>query len=765
MRNPGLAVFSGPVMTEQRPSINDDVDPDRREAEESSDFTPPAEFGRWRNPGHPIKVPFQFGPPYQPGESPHEVMYGELLTKEDQASADRILNGDHDSDHPSDDHLVERARQDLHTDAAGNAVETLSGLLSGGSPEDVGGLDEAHDYLSRHFTGIRINPHHGTLLARSPAGTQMVVHKRHLPAIPEEPEPAKPPVFSLTNKHGTFESPDPKRIIRTMVAFQIVHNALERKKREEEEDQNGLNTTSGFMHDLVRGGLGKQILHNIRHGVPTFTVPKDAIFEPGHGTDQNDKGHKGGWVSSHGLPGWHHDARTGVYYSPGHSMGLMLDPARNKNPHNDPNHLGHTFTYAPNPETGHTIERQTGGITYFVNRLHPAARGKGFDVPRPSGPGAVPRPAASPTSPAAPAPRRPMPPPSRPRKTTSSTQVNDLCPVCASGYLEPYDNDFHECLNCASLVKHIGFERQAAARPKGGLGRGLKQIMEYTDDPLNLGTGGSENPENMPEDAPEEGYAHPLAGVERDPDYVGYEAPKGRLLDKQAGQIEDEEIEEHLGKLGFQPHHGRSGRMYVMPDPHIDGAYYRLTEGVPTGPDGPRGWALTADHVSANSGWTKDGDSVRHLPIERKTNDPTKTKMLRQPLPDTSNRPMSEKNILATGTHPIEDDNLNRALRDVAKNGRNSATYQNTFMDTAYEAPRPPVSGPDKTQRDLRLLSSLEHMAFPVISSNPGLVRFGDWDTSEVNDEPCTHCNGSGVDPEHGDICSRCEGSGDEPSD
>jgi hypothetical protein len=34
-----------------------------------------------------------------------------------------------------------------------------------------------------------------------------------------------------------------------------------------------------------------------------------------------------------------------------------------------------------------------------------------------------------------------------------------------------------------------------------------------------------------------------------------------------------------------------------------------------------------------------------------------------------------------------------------------------------------------------------------------------------ADSEPCAHCNGSGVDPEYGDICSMCEGSGLEPND
>jgi hypothetical protein len=40
------------------------------------------------------------------------------------------------------------------------------------------------------------------------------------------------------------------------------------------------------------------------------------------------------------------------------------------------------------------------------------------------------------------------------------------------------------------------------------------------------------------------------------------------------------------------------------------------------------------------------------------------------------------------------------------------------------------------------------------------------WDAEpHDNHEPCTYCNGSGVDPEYGDDCSRCEGSGCDPDE
>jgi hypothetical protein len=291
--------------------------------------------------------------------------------------------------------------------------------------------------------------------------------------------------------------------------------------------------------------------------------------------------------------------------------------------------------------------------------------------------------------------------------------TNDLCPVCASGYLEPYDQDYHECLNCGSLVKHVGFGKAAAAkRPqRGGLGRGLKDIAPYEGDPLNLASGGSENPDNVVD--LDETYAHPLAGEENmNPDEV-YQAPRD-LLGKQAAEIDP--IDEHMGKLGFQPHHkpGQS-RMYMMQMPGTPGGHLRLTEGVPTAAGAPSGWALTADHIPSRDLWSARGQKPypeRNVLLDRMTNKPGETESFKQPLPDLGERQMASKTFLAGGHHPIEDPALNFAIRDVAKNGRNSHTYWNALNGTAYEPPSPHPKG--STQRELRGLSSV----------NPGLARF-----------------------------------------
>lgn len=114
---------------------------------------------------------------------------------------------------------------------------------------------------------------------------------------------------------------------------------------------------------------------------------------------------------------------------------------------------------------------------------------------------------------------------------------NDLCPVCASGYLEPssFDPEYHECLNCGSLVngRHTGYT--AAARPKGGLGRRLDEIPEQVGDPLNLANGGSDDPNKADEPLPTAEY-HPLHGVELQEGQADklYQAPTGL---RERGQV------------------------------------------------------------------------------------------------------------------------------------------------------------------------------------------------------------------------------------
>lgn len=836
MRNPGLADFSSGYVHPGWEDINDPSDPDFVDIDDDSEwgeFTRGHDFGRWRTPGQStIRVPVKQGPIFAPGKTPEDVIHGEVISPREQDAADRIINGEHESDSPSDNPDVERARQFLRGQGADDTVGTLSGLLRGEDPKDVGGLDEAHDWLSRHFTGVRVNPHHGTLLAQSPAGTQLVRRQQYLPAIPQPV--MEPTTYKLTNKHGDFESEDPQRIVRSMIAFQIVQNniAAQEKKDRDSRDDDGLVSTSGFWEGIVRGLTGP------KKPKPRTDVPPGAVWEPGRGNDVNNKGQSGGWVArSVDAPDhWIHVG--GTAYSPGHAMRLMFDPQEAVKPRSDPRFPGHTFTYAPNPETGHTEPRRLGNVNYWVQPdIHPAARGAGFDlVPTPKvtppGPGRMPRrpPAIPPHS------RRPsgggsigggLPP------TTSAVQANDLCPVCASGYLERYDSQHHECLNCGSLVTHVGFERRAAAdetgrqdwskdkpshlmgpeplryatqrqhdllgelgwyadrnsgeyakergslmhglvaepdgiwahsvrdsstgeeyesshpdfgsamnsvidinnganpkdqgyrrtaaaRPKGGLGRGLKQIQEYEGDPLGLSNGGSENANQ--EDHPDGGYVHPLAGEQLDQDYVGYEAPR-RILDKEAGELDP--IEEFMGKQGFQPIHkpGQS-RVYVKRDGDLGGAYWRLTEGALNQHGKPSGWSLTFDHARTPERWERNnqpyvddrGRPSQYMP-EALPSTKADEKRRRRPmrLNDLGEHALAQKSFVAGGSHPIEDDALNRAIRDVAQHGRNSQTYRKVWDDAAYEAPVPPKPGPGMTQRDLRGLSSV---------TNPGLARW-----------------------------------------
>ncbi|HEY6021170.1 MAG TPA: hypothetical protein VIY48_15075 [Candidatus Paceibacterota bacterium] len=795
MENPGLSAFSAPTTTFERPPNHpiwdEDPDYDPDDPDNDSDYVPSRDFGRWRTPGQSIRVPTITGPSFRPDQTPSDVIHGEVISPEEQDSAARILRGEHDSDRPSENPYVEHARQNLKTPGSSIAVETLSGLLKGGSPADVGDLDEAHDYLIKHFTGVRVNPRHGVMMATSPYGSQLVKRQVHLPAVRgEEPQP----FYSLTNKHGVFNSEDPNKLVRTMVAFQIIHNEIgQNKKDDDDQSQDNLSTTSGFRDfmgdaadwlidrgadvvDTARGVWqeGKKPLTPLPKKPPMY-IPPGAKFEPGFGTDKAPSGKQtGGYVirSADAPHGWYHN--EGIAYSPGHSMRMSLDPVESMTPRPDPRYPGHSFTYARNDAAGYIHPRRLGNTDYWVDELHPAARGEGFDLRSNNNPPAAP-PAGLPAGqapighfpPRSRAPRRPPPP-----QRTSAAQTNDLCPVCASGYLEPYDNTYHECLNCGSLVKHIGFEKQAArrnyedeptgdelddlfaehdrlpphpdsdlpagetmtykyspksgefehlapewerdlgpyeaARPKGGLGRGLKQIQEYEGDPLGLASGGSENPEFV---APEAGE-HPLKGEENQtPEEEQYRAKK-RLLDREAAaEAGVDPLEEHLGKLGFQPMHKPGHeRMYVAQMPRTRNGYIRLHEGV-----GGSGWVLSADHVPSREIWMKGEDpyNQRNITVERQTKQPG-GKPFKQPLPDPQDRTMAQKSILAVGHHPIEDDALNRAIRDVSLHGRDSETYQRV-LNTAYEPPAPLQPEKGMTQRDLRGLSSV---------SNPGLGRF-----------------------------------------
>lgn len=745
MKNPGLSAFAAPTTFVRSPNHPLNIDPleDDPELDENddnnSDYVPPVNFGRWRTPGQSVHVPVHQGPPFRSGE-PEDVIHGEVVSPAEQDSADKIINGDHESDSPSANPYMEKAREDLRSPGSDVAVTALSRLLKGERPDTMGShlMDAAHDWLSQRFTGVRVNPEHGVLEAASPAGSQVVKRQMNLPAIPDHPAQ---PVYSLTNKHGTFKSDDPQRIVRAMVAFQIMHNEIAQEQHKKDDDQgNGLAATSGI-GDWIADRLYKQKPARLE-------VPPSAVFEPGRGIDHGPDNKTGGYVMPAAmapLGWWRHQ---GTAYSPGHHMRLMLDPHEAEQPRNDPRFPGHTFTYAPNAATGHQTQRLLGHVNYFVQDLvHPAARGAGFDLlpepeqppapkvktPKPPAAGRVPKrgprlpphepPRSLPPSTIPPPPPPPLPPLPPPPKT-SAVQSNDLCPVCASGYLEPYDSEHHECLNCGSLVSHVGFDKESSKKPpRGGLGRGLGQIMDYQGDPLNLASGGSENPVNDGiEEIPEGGYVHPLAGEEnQNPDEV-YQAPRD-LLGRQAyaeewmtralqhmASEEGELLDEQMGKIGYQPLHKPGQdyeRAYYAPMPGASGGYARLTEGT------NGGWALTADQAHDREKWTQGGKPFRQrsIPVDRATADPNQVQQFRQPLPDPGNRLMPEKSFLASGHHPIEDDSLNRALRDVATNGRNSQTYRKV-LDTAYEPPKlPPESG---TQRERRLLSSV----------NPGLAKF-----------------------------------------
>ncbi|HEY6020457.1 MAG TPA: hypothetical protein VIY48_11265, partial [Candidatus Paceibacterota bacterium] len=616
MNNPGLGVFSAAAVL---PNYAHPLDFGPEEDEQQSDYVPPVEFGRWKNPGQSLRVPLHQGPSFHPSESPDDVLHGEVISPADQDSADRIINGDHDSDAPSANPYVERAREDLRTPGSDIAVDTLTRLLNGAHPRSMSqeAMNATHNWLSQRFTGVRVNPHHGVLEAASPAGSQLVKRHVHLPAVPEEPEK---PVYSLTNGHGIFESSDPERLVRTMVAFQIVHNEImaQQKKKEDDDDQKGnIVSTSGIVDWLNRGIKGK-IQGPPPRKPSTPSIPPSAVFEPGHGIDKNEHGQLGGYVMDADLAplNWWRNGDTA--FSPGHKMRYMLDPHEAVIPRPDRKYPGHTYTYAPNMATGHTIPRVRGGIPYFVrDRIHPAAQGEGFDLPpKPKTPptsGKVPKkgPRVPPHSPPRSLPPGPTPPPAAGPKT-SAAKANDLCPVCASGYLEPYDSEFHECLNCGSLVKHVGFEKHAddmtrrPARGRGGLGRGLSQIDPGAS---AVGMGLNDDGSIKPDDGIENlvSGVHPLAGQEvQNPDEV-YEAPtqlreKGQVGRRQASArlalshrfksarhrvssapTEADPLDVEMGKLGFQPRHrpGQS-RLYTMQMPGTPGGYLRLTEGAQT---------------------------------------------------------------------------------------------------------------------------------------------------------------------------------------
>lgn len=792
MKNPGLGAFAY-IKSPNHPLNIDPLldDPDLESGDNDSDFVRGHDFGRWKNPGSSIKVPFH---------SPEgKTFYGEIVGPADHDSADRIFAGEHDFTARSENPYVERAREDLHTPEAQDAVHTISGLLSGQSPQDVGGVDEAHDYLSHHFTNVKVNPLRGTLFARSPGGLQMARRKSAV----DQPDKT----YELINRHGQFETKDPRQLVRTMVAFQIVHNQL----AHEEERKKKHHHTSASLGDLAWAaghliGKGVDAIKGLRPTpAPPVQWPQGAVFEPGRGLDKGPDGDKqGGYVMSaeDAPPDWWRMGDTA--FSPGHHMRLMLDPKESVVPRPDTRFPGHTFTYAPNPATGHISARHFNGVNYFVRKnVHPAARGAGFDHIRvPGRPTRAPRPPAKPKNPS------PLPPAS----SAVKTNLNDLCPVCASGYLESYSPEYHECLNCGSLVQHIGFEKEAARKPgerllgpRGPLGRGLSDIPQSDSDPLNLSSGGSEG-RGVDSDPPEEGY-HPLAGQQPDEEFEAYEAPlRGQLLSsvlKQAKQINEltgwpmadqgpdgevrcpecgsddlfdrsyrmyrhepdmgcnncaerfhttkfaptedwemgadatggylaktkaakteptvDPLDEQLGKQGFFPIHKpgqQSQRAYVHEVPGLSGSYFRLTEGAANHKGEPTGWLLTADHLPNREQYTQNGEPYRNrnIKVDRLTNNPG-TSQFAIPLRDPGERVMGEKSFLAEGSHPIDDDVLNRAIRDVHRHGRNSETYRNAVGSLAYEPPQATRPTPGAPQRDMRMLSSV---------SNPGRSRFAE---------------------------------------
>jgi len=325
--------------------------------------------------------------------------------------------------------------------------------------------------------------------------------------------------------------------------------------------------------------------------------------------------------------------------------------------------------------------------------------------------------------------RPPSPPPPR---RTGAVSTNDLCPVCASGYLEPYDHEFHECLNCGSLVKHIGFEKAAAARPKGGLGRGLGQIIDPGASSVGMGLNpdGSTNPDAVV-DLDETQTHHPLAGeTNSDPDAV-YVAPK-RLRDKRSA-AEADPIDVFMGKHGYQPiHKAGQPRVYRADMPGLNG---RQSAVLMEGTNG--GWVLgtKAGPWHASEKWEDESKKpYTKGRIDVPTTNPGR-KPFKQPLPSQGDTGAAEMSLLARGHHPIEDPRLAWAIEDLAKNGRNSQVYHQPLLNSAFEprqlpdvpaAPEGDVKTPysEAEQRRLRGFSSTDQIAFPVMGSNPGLTKF-----------------------------------------
>lgn len=915
MKNPGLFVFADTATLTRPPGHFPDLGLEDESFEpEYSEYTPPAGFGRWRTPGSTVRVPYHF-------KDSDDAGYGEVLDPVERDGADRIINGDHESSTPSENPFVEKARQELHTPESDISVHTLASLLSGSraSVMPAEDMEAAHEWLKRRFSGVRVNPHHGVLQAASPAGVQVM--RRHSTdlVVPGRGEQPKQPRFSLANKHGTFESHDPKRLVRAMAAFQIMHNevAAQRKKDDDNQDD-GINTTAGFI-DRIKDGAKRHLLENpanLLHDMiapkkkPDLRLPyqpKDAVFEAGAGTDVNEHGVRGGYVAhGHQAPlFWHRDA-SGVAYSPGHEMNEVLDPKKSKQVRNDPYFKGHTFTYAPSAETGHTIQRHDGNLSYYVTALHPAAR-HGLDAPprssrskgAPAAARGRARPATSPTPPAAPPPggsgfdfglvsMPKPPPPSTPAQSDeekpprfapepyphpraherpetrdlpnealfrivppkTSSNLNDLCPACECGYLEPFDGTHHECLNCGSLIKQASPKPgDRLLGPRGPLGRGLSDINVGDSDPLGLASADSENVVDL--DETEQAARHPLADEEPDMDYVPYQAPRRILgsnsefwdrysdedheghedhvpdcwlcqgedhawhapepstncwmcdanklngwsevehpkalpeqtrrapvppdenlyrdwkalrqpemvadqyavsgskpfeldprevkrdlfqrmnsyeaLNKQAGPDEDPaELDKALGKMGYQPLHkpGDLQRAYVADIPGAEGVYARLTEGAGRN----KSWLLTADsnilpperpeYTGPSGGAAKSVPMGRYSPYLSE-----QPEQFRQKMYDMRNRSFGDQSHLADGHHPIDDDHLNRTLRDVATNGRRSEAFRKLIMGSpdlpaGGSLPYIPKQLPpeDGTQRQKHILSSVK---------NPGLARFG----------------------------------------
>lgn len=797
--NPGLKVHGGPT-TYVHPRMEDirrgdpDFDPEEEEGE-GSDWVP---FSGWRREhGTPLRVPVQVGKALSPDQAINAIQ-GEVISPEEQDAAEGIIHGQHESPQPSANPDVAAAQSDLHTEDSDTAVRTLSDLLAGAHPSTMStdAMNAAHAYLSKHFTGVTVNPSGGHLVAQSPAGTQIAVRKQHLPAVRTQPATA---TYSLTNKHGTMESEDPQRIMRAMVAFQIVHNLVMEKKKDQDDNQNnGITTTSGAFGEMVNRGLDRmdRAQVDLGHAISDRTrrllrmppkqwpaaptpehMPASARFFPGQGSHTGPGGVQGGYMMKTSDPefpgtaaGWTTHGTMG--YSPKHWRSEQLDPVRGKVPFEDPYNPGHHITYQPNTATGHIHERNDGSTTYFADDFHPAVIDN-YDVPEHirqaqqdaqraqqqaaqrggrmrSGPRAAPHASPGPAAGGAigpgpvvpprpqgrmqgplppPPPRRPPPPPpppdidlgEMPHHGAAKDNMNDLCPVCASGYLEPYDSTYHECLNCGSLVKHVGFEKAAARRPIG-LGRGLKGIpVQEGSNPVGISQDADEEAAAVDE-VPEDQKQHSLRGQENQNPEAVYQAPtqlreKGQVRRKAAA----DPIDEFMGKHGFTPRHkaGQS-RMYLRAEPGVQGAYWRLTEGAPHPKTGQRGWALTFDHVHGPDAWERStgepyenqkGEPITTMPAPIESTRPTKKVRRPMGLPDLGDRALGEKSFVASGAHPIEDDSLNRAIQDVGQNGRNSQTYLDHISQHGFDMPALP-SG--TTQRDLRGYSS--------VRQNPGLM-------------------------------------------